>query len=201
MMMAAAKKIDRDDVGGGLTGWRGSSCPSWFRSRYGSARLPSSGRRSATSRRKIASTMITVASTIRPKSMAPTDSRLADSPRSTRMLTAKNSANGMVAPTISALRRSPRKHPLQQHDQQNADHHVVQHGAGRDVDQVLAVVDALDVHAGRQDAGVVDAFDQLLDARDGRRALLAAPHQHDALHDVVVLVAGRRCRAAAACRR
>ena len=28
----------------------------------------------------------------------------------------------------------------------------------------------------------------LLDARDGRRTLLAAAHQHDALHDVVVLV-------------
>ena len=55
------------------------------------------------------STMITVASTISPKSIAPTDSRLADSPRSTRMMTAKNSANGIVAPTISALRRSPRK--------------------------------------------------------------------------------------------
>ena len=53
--------------------------------------------------------MITVASTINPKSIAPTESRLADSPRSTRMITAKNSANGMVAPTISALRRSPKK--------------------------------------------------------------------------------------------
>ena len=29
---------------------------------------------------------------------------------------------------------------------------------------------------------------QLLDAQDGRRTLLAAAHQHDALHDVVVLV-------------
>ena len=54
------------------------------------------------------STMMTVASTIRPKSMAPTESRLADSPRNTMMPTAKNSANGMVAATISALRRLPR---------------------------------------------------------------------------------------------
>ena len=30
--------------------------------------------------------------------------------------------------------------------------------------------------------------DQFLDAGDGRRALFAAPHQHDALNDVVVLV-------------
>ena len=60
-------------------------------------------------RRKIASTIITVASTTSPKSIAPTDSRLADSPRSTRMMTAKNSAKGIVAPTINALLRSPRK--------------------------------------------------------------------------------------------
>src|SRR6202022_2267716 len=48
------------------------------------------------------------------------------------------------------------ENPLQQHDQQDADHHVVQHGGGGDVDQVLAVVNALDPHARRQDAGVVD---------------------------------------------
>ena len=41
--------------------------------------------------------------------MAPTDRRFADSPRSTRMPTAKNSANGIVAQTMRALRRLPRK--------------------------------------------------------------------------------------------
>ena len=54
------------------------------------------------------STMITVASTMMPKSMAPIDKRFADSPLSTRMTTANRSAKGMVADTISALRRSPR---------------------------------------------------------------------------------------------
>ncbi len=54
------------------------------------------------------STMITVASTTRPKSMAPTDSRLADSPLSVITSTAKNRAKGMVRATITALRRSPR---------------------------------------------------------------------------------------------
>ncbi len=80
------------------------------------------------------------------------------------------------------------ENPLQQHDQQDADHHVVQHGRGRDVDQILAVVDALDPHARRQDAGIVDRCHQLLDAQDRRRTLLAAAHQHDALHDIVVLI-------------
>ena len=54
------------------------------------------------------STMITVASTMMPKSIAPIDSRFADSPFSTRMTTANRSAKGIVAATISALRRSPR---------------------------------------------------------------------------------------------
>ena len=58
--------------------------------------------------RKMFSTMMTVASTIRPKSMAPTDRRFADSPRSVMIRMAKNRAKGMVAATITALRRLPR---------------------------------------------------------------------------------------------
>ena len=98
------------------------------------------------------STMITVASTIRPKSIAPTDSRFADSPRTTMRPMAKESANGMVAATMRALRRLPRNSPLQEEDQHDAQHHVVQHRVRRDVDEVGAIVDPLDVHAGRQDA-------------------------------------------------
>ena len=41
--------------------------------------------------------------------------------------------------------------PLQQEDQHHAGDHVVQHGMGRDVDQVAAVIDALD--AARRAAG------------------------------------------------
>ena len=80
------------------------------------------------------------------------------------------------------------EYPLQQHDQADADDHVLQHGPGRGLDQVLAVIDALDMNPGRQDGRAVDPFDQLLHPRDRRRALLAAPHQHDALDDIVVLV-------------
>ena len=53
------------------------------------------------------STMMTVASTMMPKSIAPIDNRFADSPASTRITTANSSANGIVADTIRALRRSP----------------------------------------------------------------------------------------------
>ncbi len=58
---------------------------------------------------KMFSTMMTEASTINPKSIAPTESRLADSPRRTIKAMAKVSANGMVHATMSALRRLPRK--------------------------------------------------------------------------------------------
>jgi len=44
-----------------------------------------------------------------PKSTAPSDSRLADSPLSTSMMMLKHSANGMLTLTMTALRRSPRK--------------------------------------------------------------------------------------------
>jgi hypothetical protein len=58
--------------------------------------------------RKMFSTMITVPSTMMPRSMAPTDSRFADSPRITVIITASSSATGIVAATIRAQRRSPR---------------------------------------------------------------------------------------------
>ena len=40
------------------------------------------------------------------------------------------------------------EYPLQQHDQDDPDHHVVQHRVGGDVDQILAVVDPLDLTPG-----------------------------------------------------
>ena len=54
------------------------------------------------------STRITAASTMMPKSTAPSDSRLADSPVITSSMMLKNSANGMLMLTMTALRRSPR---------------------------------------------------------------------------------------------
>ena len=59
--------------------------------------------------RKMFSTRITAESTMMPKSTAPSDSRLADSPVSTSIMMLKNSANGMFMLTITALRTSPRK--------------------------------------------------------------------------------------------
>src|SRR5713101_5199051 len=96
--------------------------------------------------------MMTVESTMMPRSIAPTDSRLADSPRSTVMTTARNSATGIVAATIRAQRRSPRKDPLDQEDQCDAEQQVMQHRLHRDRDQVAAVVERLDPHPRRQAA-------------------------------------------------
>ena len=124
---------------------------------------------------------------MRPKSIAPTESRLADLPRSTRMPTAKNNANGMVAATISALRRLPRKTHCRKI---SAMPYAMLCSTVRVVIsiEVLAIVDALDAHARRKDGGIVDALDLALDLLDRRHALLAAAHQHDALDDVVVAV-------------
>ena len=54
------------------------------------------------------STMITDASTMSPKSIAPTDNRFADSPRMIMSAIAKVRAKGIVQATIRALRRFPR---------------------------------------------------------------------------------------------
>ncbi len=103
-MMMAAKTIER------LTSEEASAISPSFRGIPLAPASPgASGGPWPDSRRKIASTMMTVPSTMRPKSSAPTDRRLADSPRTTRMMTAKNSAKGIVATTMSALRRLPRK--------------------------------------------------------------------------------------------
>ncbi|OIQ81495.1 hypothetical protein GALL_367400 [mine drainage metagenome] len=81
--------------------------------------------------------------------------------------------------------------PLQQENQQHSGQHVVHDGVRGDVDQILAVIDAVDVNAGRQNVGAVDLAHFGLDALDGRHALFAAPHQDDALHDVVFTVEPR----------
>src|SRR6266446_2847986 len=78
--------------------------------------------------------------------------------------------------------------PLHDENQHDAEYHVVQHSARRQVNQVAAVVDALDLHAGRQDVRAVDFRDFGLDAADRRHALFATAHQYRALNDVVVIV-------------
>src|SRR6202041_1213664 len=78
--------------------------------------------------------------------------------------------------------------PLQQENEGDARDHVAQHSAGRDVDQIGTIVDALNAYAWREQAGGVDFIDFGLDPPNGGNALGAAAHQHDALNDVVVVI-------------
>jgi len=98
-------------------------------------------------------------------------------------VTAKASAKGMVSAT------------MHDEDQRDAEGRAVQHRVGGDVDQFLAVIDALDAHARGQHAAIVDPLDLREHALDGRPALLAAAHQHDALDDVVVIVLAGNAKA------
>ena len=54
------------------------------------------------------STMISVESTMMPKSIAPSEIRLADSPILTIIVNVKSSAVGTVSATITAVRKWPR---------------------------------------------------------------------------------------------
>ena len=62
----------------------------------------------------------------------------------------------------------------------------MQYGVGRHLNQVAAVVDSIDVHPGWQKAEAVDLVDLRLHALNSGNALGAAPHEDDALDDVIV---------------
>lgn len=65
---------------------------------------------------------------------------------------------------------------------------VGEHLFGRQPDQFGTIIDAFEMHTGRQDSRSIDLVHLCFNAADGRRGLLAAAHQHNALHDVVVVV-------------
>ncbi len=77
---------------------------------------------------------------------------------------------------------------LQDEYQQYAFDQIMHHRMRGDADQVRAVIDAFDMHAGRQNAGGVDLLHQRFHGVDSGQAFRAAAHQHDALHDVVGIV-------------
>ena len=92
--------------------------------------------------------------------------------------------------------------PVAQHAQQNQrdqrkpeDDDVADRGCG-DVNQLGAVVDGADLHPGRQQIAVVERVDFLLQGGQRRKGLRAPLQQHDALHNVGVVVwlsCGRPC--------
>src|SRR6516225_1542104 len=107
-----------------------------------------------------------------PKSTAPTDSRFASSPLKTRMMMLKNSANGTLAPTIRALRRSLE-------NQQTTEQEIVQDSVGGDGDERAAVVERDQFHAGRKTAVGVDLLDLRPDAFDDIIGVQRAIHDDD----------------------
>src|SRR6202171_2366879 len=126
------------------------------------------------------STMITVPSTIMPRSMAPTDSRFADSPRITVIITARRSATGIVAATISArAAQVTEKHPLDQEDQGNTEQQIVQYRLHGDRDQVTTIVERDDLDAGRQRSVGVDLLDGRAHTPDHVHGTFKFLHQDD----------------------
>ena len=80
------------------------------------------------------------------------------------------------------------KQPLHGEDEATPSDQIPHHFLGRQADQAGAVVNALEAHAGRQNPRAIDLVHLRFDAMDGRRRLLAAAHEDDALNDVVVVV-------------
>ena len=80
------------------------------------------------------------------------------------------------------------KHPLHDEDQDHAEDHVFEHGMRCHIDQVGAVIDLFDMDAGGQNVARIDLVDLGLDRFQRRQTGLAAPHQDDALDDVIVVI-------------
>src|SRR4029077_19567287 len=82
----------------------------------------------------------------------------------------------------------PEEQLLQNDNRNDGTRQVLQHRFRRRLDQVLPIVNPLDLDPGRENGGFVDGCHEFFDPRDGWRALLAAPHQHDALDNIVIVV-------------
>ena len=136
------------------------------------------------------SIMITVESTTMPKSTAPKLIKFADVPIDTMPMNAISSASGMLIAVTSAPRKLPRNSSSNDDHEAHADDEVLEHGVRRQVRERAAVVVRLDRDAllGRQHV-LADVLEALLDGIErALRLSRRAAHQHDALHDVVVVV-------------
>src|SRR5207237_10392227 len=101
----------------------------------------------------------------------------------------KKTAYGRVDDTMNGDGQISQKNPMYEDNQNHAERQVEKNGMRGQVDEVAAIVEAVDTHARRQDTRCVELLDLLFNTADRRQALLAAPHQHDSLDDVVLLVA------------
>ncbi len=127
-----------------MVGLRTSTAASRMMSSLG--RVPPS----CASRRTQFSIMITLESTIMPKSIAPRLIRLAVTPVASMMLAAKSIESGIASATIRPPRMLPSSSEQDHDHQRPALDQVVQDGVEGLVDQVGPVVEGLDRHARRQ---------------------------------------------------
>ena len=132
------------------------------------------------------STITTAPSTTMPKSSAPSDSRLA----------------GILSQVQTDGREQQRERNGQRHDERAADiaeeqeqddrhqddafGQVVQHGVGGVVDQIAAIEERNDLHAGRQDV-IVQLLHFFVDRLQRGVGFGAFAQQHDAFHHIVVV--------------
>ena len=106
----------------------------------------------------------------------------------TMPLNATSSASGMLSAVMSAARAWPRKSQSTTVDEHHADEQVLEDGVRRQLHQLAAVVVRLDVHARRQQVVLADVVDALVDALERLQRVAAVAHEHDALHDVGLVV-------------
>jgi hypothetical protein len=138
---------------------------------------------------KMLSITMTVESTTMPKSTAPREIRLAAVPLATMPVKAKSSASGMLIAVMSAARTLPRNSHSTMRHENHADQQVLHHGVRGQLHQVGAVVDRLDVDAGRQHAILRNVVHAIVNAPDGLQRIAAVAHEHDALNHVGLVVA------------
>ena len=134
------------------------------------------------------SIMMTVESTTMPKSTAPSEIRFAGVPVATMPMNAMSSASGMLSAVMSAARAWPRKRKSTSVTSTMPTSRFSSTVCVVSFTSVAAVVVGLDVHPRRQEVVLADVVDALVDAVERRRRLAAVAHEHDALHDVGLVV-------------
>ena len=129
---------------------------------------------------------MTAPSTMMPKSMAPMLSRFALIPRTRRYANEAASDSGITVATMSDARTDSVNANRTRVTRSAPSIKVVKDGLERRIDEDRAVVERGYLHSFRQNVPS-DLVQALAEQRQHHRRVLAAPHEHDALHGVVLV--------------
>src|SRR5258708_468707 len=132
--------------------------------------------------------MITAESTMMPKATAPSDNRLASSPRSTKMMLAKKSANGIVRADDDGAAQVTQENPLNEENQQTAENQIVQNGMRGQSDQRAAIVIGNNLYSRGQTAIGIQLCDFSLNARNDIVGMLGPPHHDDPCRAIIIVI-------------